>query len=299
MSDDGGIKEFMNTLNVEPTRDDHEPEVKEEQPEQPEVTAITGLAEKFTASLTDMTANQQRIFDSLLEQMAKNNTPAEAATAQAAAPAPTADPVYVPNPALEPMKTFDPDSYAVLVAKDKADFEANLARDRRLMDVINKQAGQIDNLIQANNNNLGYLEESVVGAKHADASVTVKSPEFTAWINEQNPIVKDAYNDVLKTGTPANRIQLLDMFKEQATANKDAAALDSAAKGAEAGKASLPAPGSLTDFESSKSDRSSVSLLELAMDSDRVNAYLATANGDPVKIQELSDKLAEAIAAEM
>lgn len=297
MSNDGGIKEFMNTLNVEPTHDDHEPEVKEEQPDQPEITAIAGLAEKFTSSLTDMTANQQRIFDSLLEQMAKNNTPAEAAIAQAAAP--VADPVYVPNPALDPMKTFDPDSYAVLIAKDRADFEANLARDRRLMDVINKQAGQIDNLIQANNYNLGYLEESVVGAKHTDASVTVKSPEFTAWIDEQNPIVKAAYNDVLKTGTPANRIQLLDMFKEQATANEDAAALDSAAKGAEAGKASLPAPGSLTDFESSKSDRSSVSLLELATDPDRVNAYLATANGDPAKIQELSDKLAEAIAAEM
>jgi hypothetical protein len=294
MPDNIGIEELMITLNTDPTADDHEPEVPEEKPE---VAAVTDLAAKFTASLTDMTANQKLIFDSLLGQMEKNNTSAVAAPAQKPASAPT--PEYTPNPALEPMKTFDPDSYAVLVAKDKADFEANLARDQRLMSIINKQTDQIDDLIKANNNNLGYLEESVVGAKHADAATLTKTPEFMAWIDGQNPIVKDAYKNVLETGTPANRIQLLDMFKEQAVIDKDAAALSAATKGAEVEKTKLPAPGSLTDFESSKRENANVSLLELALDPDRVNAYLATANGDPIQIQKLSEKLAEAIAAEM
>lgn len=290
MPDNVGIEELMTTLNTDPTTDDHEPEVPEEKPE---IAAVADLAAKFTASLTDMSANQKLIFDSLLEQMEKNKTPAVAAPP----PPPVAAQVFVPNPAYDSLKESDPDIYSVMIANDKDIYD----RHQQMMSVINKQADQIDNLVEANNNNLEYLEESVVGAKHADAAKLIKTPEFTAWVDDQNQIVKDAYKKVVEGGTTANRIKLLDLFKEQIAIDKDkdAAALSAATKDAEVEKAKLPAPGSLTDFESSKKENVNVSLLELASDPDRVNAYLATANGDPDQIQKLSDNLAKAIAAEM
>lgn len=303
MSDNSEIQAIMNTLNVGPKEDDYTKDPDgadvaagaEAKTEQPEANAVADLAAKFTDSMAQMSSNQQLVMEKLVEQMMKNTRQAEDTVASAPqSTEPASAPVYTPNPAYDLIKESDPDTYAVLIANDKALFE----RDQELMAIVNKQADKIDELVKINNGNLGYLENSVVSAKHSDAATITKSKEFTDWIDQQNPIVKPAYIQVLEGGTSGERIQLIDMFKEQAAINaettQNAAKVDAAAKGTQ-----MPAPGSLTDFESSKGDRSTTSLLDMAMDPDKVEKYLSSANGDPDQIRVLSENLALAIAAEM
>lgn len=287
MPDGKSIEDIMSVLGVNPTEGDHQENEAAHDTEAKPEKAFADITQRFAESMAAMSDNQKTIMEGMLKKMEEINAP----KAEVAAKPDPVETVYVPNPALAGLKTTDPDLFEILSANDKADFD----RNQQMLSVISGLTEKIDMLGQASDNNLNYLEENVVSAKHADASVITKTPEFTAWVDSQNPIVRAAYTDVLKSGTPSGRINLIDLYKEHVSAGKDEQAKKAVAPPADTA-AKISAPMTLTDFQSVKPEGTDLSLAELMSDETKMAKYYATAGGDRDKVLELWNNLNEQAA---
>lgn len=306
------IKDILETLNTDPAQDDHDQstaayggadtgtaesgggthaDAGAQAGAEPDKQVNSGVtAEQLTEAISNVSAQNMPMMKAMIDRLEKIGSKQSETTAPAVKPEP---PQYQPNPAFESFKESDPELYKVLVMQDAQAFE----REQKLTSLLESQSEQIERLGKIHDQNLDYMENSVLNVKYPDAGQVVKSDEFKGFIEKQNPIVAKAYQEAIDKGTAEERVAVVDLFKKEQEASTEAAKkAEAAEKGPDTPMADAraqAAPNTLTDFAAGELQQRQTALMDKLGDPEAMEEYFA-AGQTPEDVEKLQDDLLKA-----